>query len=549
MAKKTHEASAVSTLLFLIEQDVLTCKEVHGEIEQLTSYRSEELLAASPSFASVFHPDDQDICSAICSHDAQPEPVTLTFRIINRSGQVKILNATYSKSADAEGRMQVSIKLKAPCCLSVDIVKEHALNNYITMLEDTDDFIYFKNRDHVFTGASQTLVDITDGTQMWTDLIGKVDYDVFPREFADIYYTLEKKVFDGSVPMAREIQPILSRQGKPGWVDNRKYAMADKAGNIIGLFGIARDITELVETEKKLRKSEERVRLALLAAHQAWFDLDIKTGEVEASDEYPLMLGFKLDEFHTSIEEWKDNLHPEDKDAVLAALQDCITTGGPTSMEYRRRTKNGDWLWLYAVAKVVEWDAEHRPTRLIGIHTNIHQRKQMELELQQKAYTDYLTEVNNRGHFMELGEKELSRALRYQASLAILMLDIDWFKRINDSHGHKLGDMVLKKLADICRGTLREIDIIGRIGGEEFAILLPETDQQQAAEVAERLRAEIAEARIPMKDGLPVHFTVSIGVASVVSVDDNMDVLLNRADQALYQAKETGRNKVCEVPL
>lgn len=524
---------------------MLTCKEVHGEIEQLTSYRSDELLAGAPSFASVFHPDDQDICSAIFSASLQHEPVSLTFRIVNRSGQVKILSATYSKRADAEGRTSISVKLKAPSGIHVDMVKDYALNNYITMLEDTDDFIYFKNREHVFTGASQTLVDITEGTQLWTDLIGKVDYEVFPREFADIYYTLEKKLFDGSVPMAREIQPILDRKGKSGWVDNRKYVMTDKAGNIIGLFGIARDITELVDTERKLRKSEERVRLALLAAHQAWFDLDVKTGAVDVSEEYPGMLGFELEEFHSSMQEWKENLHPDDRDAVLAALQDCIVNGGPASMEYRRRNKSGEWIWLGAVAKVIEWDAEHRATRLIGIHTNVHQRKMMELELQQKANIDYLTEVNNRGHFMELGERELSRALRYEKPLGILMLDIDFFKKINDNYGHKLGDAVLKKLADICKKTLREVDIIGRIGGEEFAILLPETDQSKALEVAERLRIAIAEASIPMKDGLPVKFTVSVGVASVASAEDNVDVLLNRADQALYDAKETGRNKVC----
>ncbi len=533
---------------FLLEQDVLTCKEVHGDIEKLTSYSAEDLLAAKPSFVDVFHPDDQDICNAIFSAGPQLKSIALTFRIINKAGQVKILSATYSKHADAKGGTCISVKLK-PFGIHADLVKDYALSNYLTMLEDTDDFIYFKNREHVFTGASQTLVELTEGTQLWTDLIGKVDYEVFPRAYADEYYKLEKKIFNGSVPMAREIQPILNRQGKSGWVDNRKYAMVDKAGNIIGLFGIARDITELIETEKKLRKSEERVRLALLAAHQAWFDMDVKTGKVDVSDEYPAMLGFEVGEFQSNLQMWKDNLHPEDREAVLAALNRCMTSDSPTSVEYRRRTKNGEWLWLLAMAKVVEWDEEHRPTRLIGIHTNIHQRKQMELELQQKAYTDYLTEVSNRGHFMELGEKELSRSLRYEAPLAILMLDIDWFKRINDSYGHKLGDMVLKKLADICRSTLREIDIIGRMGGEEFAILLPETDQQQGLEVAERLRVAIADMKIPMKDGLPVQITVSIGVASVVSDDDNMDILLNRADEALYQAKKNGRNRVCVAPL
>jgi diguanylate cyclase (GGDEF)-like protein len=108
-----------------------------------------------------------------------------------------------------------------------------------------------------------------------------------------------------------------------------------------------------------------------------------------------------------------------------------------------------------------------------------------------------------------------------------------------------VGDLVLIKLAEVCGQTLREVDIIGRLGGEEFAILLPETNLAKANEVAERLREAIAKAKVPLESGLPLHFTVSIGVTSLVSKDDNLDVLLNRADKALYEAKEKGRNRVC----
>jgi diguanylate cyclase (GGDEF)-like protein len=165
--------------------------------------------------------------------------------------------------------------------------------------------------------------------------------------------------------------------------------------------------------------------------------------------------------------------------------------------------------------------------------------------LKQKAQVDYLTGASNRGHFMHLAEVELARAIRYGNDLSLFMLDIDLFKQVNDRHGHKAGDLVLIKLAEVCAATLREVDVIGRVGGEEFAILLPETDVVAAAEVAERLRRELAEARVPLENVLPVQFTVSIGVSALASADDNLDVLLARADEALYQAKESGRNKVC----
>ncbi|PKO47956.1 MAG: hypothetical protein CVU29_00825 [Betaproteobacteria bacterium HGW-Betaproteobacteria-22] len=439
----------------------------------------------------------------------------------------------------------ISISLSKSSAPGTSALEQNALANLTAMFDNTDDYIYFKNRAHEFTGASQTLVNITHDAESWQDLIGKTDYEVFSAEYADIYYALEKKLFNQGMAMTRETQPVLDRNGKAGWVDNRKYAIYDKFGDVVGLFGVARDITEIKLTEAALRKSEERIRLAMIAAKQAWFDLEVATGEVEVSDEYSKMLGYSPEEFHSSLKEWQANLHPEDAAAVMAALQRCMQGNEPVSIEYRRKTKDGGWIWLFAVAKVIDWRVNHEPLRMIGIHMDISERKKLEEELRQKAYVDYLTEVNNRGHFMELAEKELARTLRYAKPLAIFMIDIDWFKRINDSHGHKLGDAVLKKMADTFRTTLREVDIIGRIGGEEFAVLLPETDIQEAVEAAERLRSAVAATEVPLKDGLPVKFTVSIGVASVVSIDDNMDVLLNRADEALYRAKESGRNQVC----
>ena len=150
---------------------------------------------------------------------------------------------------------------------------------------------------------------------------------------------------------------------------------------------------------------------------------------------------------------------------------------------------------------------------------------------------------------MQLAELELARAKRYDSNLSFFMLDIDFFKQINDAHGHKAGDTVLIKLAGVCQKTLREVDVIGRVGGEEFAVLLPETGVDEATEVAERLRTAIASTKVSMESGLPLRVNVSIGVTSLGSQDDNLDVLLNQADTALYKAKNSGRNKVCVTSI
>jgi diguanylate cyclase (GGDEF)-like protein len=166
-------------------------------------------------------------------------------------------------------------------------------------------------------------------------------------------------------------------------------------------------------------------------------------------------------------------------------------------------------------------------------------------ELERRAYTDYLTGLANRRHFLEKAESELTRTMRYGRELSLLMLDLDHFKQVNDTYGHKVGDLVLKKLSEVCQSALRDVDIIGRMGGEEFAVLLPETGSEQAMQAAERLRTAIACAHVPLGSGLPLRFTASLGVTTLRETDANIDMLLNQADQALYQAKNEGRNRAC----
>lgn len=165
-------------------------------------------------------------------------------------------------------------------------------------------------------------------------------------------------------------------------------------------------------------------------------------------------------------------------------------------------------------------------------------------ELERRAYTDYLTNLANRRYFLEQAEKELKRLHRHGGKLSILMLDIDHFKQINDCYGHKVGDTVLKQLAQVCLTCLRDLDIVGRIGGEEFAILMPDTDIDHSIQAAERLRATIASTQVSPNGVEPFHITVSLGVATLIDKDASIDTLLNQADQALYQAKNEGRNRV-----
>jgi diguanylate cyclase (GGDEF)-like protein/PAS domain S-box-containing protein len=182
---------------------------------------------------------------------------------------------------------------------------------------------------------------------------------------------------------------------------------------------------------------------------------------------------------------------------------------------------------------------------LIGhviVLVDITDRKNAEMELERLARMDMLTGITNRRHFFELAEVEFERFKRYGHSLAIMLLDIDHFKQINDKHGHLVGDFVLKSVAIECRKQLRGTDVFARFGGEEFICLLYEISPERALETAERIRKFI-ENTLLTSDGIPIHVTASFGLAFAQN-DQTLDTVIDNADQSLYKSKYAGRNRV-----
>ncbi len=180
----------------------------------------------------------------------------------------------------------------------------------------------------------------------------------------------------------------------------------------------------------------------------------------------------------------------------------------------------------------------------IAVKQDISGRKRMEEDLRKQATTDVLTGLPNRRYFFNLAEAELSRIKRGKAgAAAIIMLDLDHFKHVNDTYGHNIGDLVLSSLADKVSRTLRRSDFSGRYGGEEFVVLLPETSIEQALQFAERVRENLEGDRV-MTDAGEIRYTASLGVAMMDERDNSVGAALDRADQALYRAKQNGRNRV-----
>ncbi|MCP9337771.1 sensor domain-containing diguanylate cyclase [Stutzerimonas xanthomarina] len=177
------------------------------------------------------------------------------------------------------------------------------------------------------------------------------------------------------------------------------------------------------------------------------------------------------------------------------------------------------------------------------VATNRRQLQAANQELQRLSSTDRLTGLFNRGHWEEMLRQDYARHRRYERNAALVMFDIDHFKKINDSYGHQAGDAVIQQTAELVRQSMRDADIAGRYGGEEFVVLLPDTDSEGALTFAERLRQSI-EAHEVVYDGHSIRFTVSLGIADLSEPTSGYAQLIERADNALYSSKAAGRNQV-----
>ncbi|WP_430389250.1 GGDEF domain-containing protein [Dyella sp. 20L07] len=254
-----------------------------------------------------------------------------------------------------------------------------------------------------------------------------------------------------------------------------------------------------------------------------------------------------------SVQDWADRMHPEDREWAVAFCVAQSKAGVDHEADYRALHKNGEYVWIRDVVHVVRND-DGSVDSLIGFMFDISERKRTEqrlLELQRElealSFKDGLTGIANRRRFDAVMDDEWSSARRNRQPLSLLMIDIDYFKQYNDHYGHLQGDYCLKLVAKVLGGAVRRAhDFLARFGGEEFVLVLPETDATLAFAVAERCRELIAREWIPHERSMAgMALTVSIGVGTVVpGPGDEALSFIELVDRRLYQAKQQGRNMV-----
>ena len=377
------------------------------------------------------------------------------------------------------------------------------------------------------------------------DIIGKTDADFLDAETA-------RKLRENDIAVladnrsAQVVEIVKDERGDTSHWLTLKFPFVNREGRRF-LGGNAINITERVRAEEAMRASEKRWQLALRGSNDGLWDWNALTGEVYISARWKQMLGYADNEIPNLSEEWERRVHPDDLARVKTDIAAHLARETPYYVsEYRMQARDGSWKWVLARGQGV-WDERGRPLRMAGSHTDITDRKRAEEQLSYEAAYDPLTQLSNRRRLIEQIEVAFVHAQASGEPLSICLCDVDRFKQVNDDGGHSMGDRVLSTFAQLVREELPERGMAGRLGGDEFCILLPGFTAAQAGQAMERLRVRLESMLFAQRDGVPLHVTATFGIAAMEGHRDEAS-LMDAADHALYEGKRAGRNRVAGMP-
>lgn len=311
------------------------------------------------------------------------------------------------------------------------------------------------------------------------------------------------------------------------------------------------------QIERKLRFSEQRADSVFEYSDIGMSIIDLNAKLLRVNRKFCEILGYS--EAEMLMMSFKETTYQEDLE-LETTLMESVISGQAESCHIEKRSyhKDGYIIWNYVTLSLVRDDLGN-PSHLVAQIQDITARKTAEEKLrvakeqaekardraEYLAYTDYLTGLLNRRSFMIRLEEEFQRSIRQDRDFGLILTDIDKFKRINDTYGHQAGDAALQEFADCLRKQSREYDFIGRYGGEEFVVCLPDTNIEQATAIAERMRCAVEERQIIIQpEQVIINITASFGVVTLRNDCDNLDSLVARADQLMYKAKAEAGNNV-----
>ncbi len=398
---------------------------VRGSTEALLGYSRRAFLSSKVQFKDLVHPEDAGIADSIFSPNLEKPSGVINIRLRHADGRIRCFKGSYAKRRDgAGGEALLDLVLE-----DVRTVREPGdeilVANFKSLIEHTGDQIYVKNRNHVILAASRAMLNLTNSARDSTEFVGKTLYDLLPEDVADRNYRLENRALAEGRCM-NEIQQVAAQDGTRRWVDNRKYPINGPDGEVIGILGIAPDVTEYVESRHRLRESEESLQEAQRIAGLGSYLLDIDTGLWTSSDVLDQIFGIDK-EYERTLEGWAALVHPDDRSPMVAYFKnEVLGQGKPFDSEYRivRRT-DGAVRWVHGLGRL-EFDVQGRPVKMLGIIRDVTEARQAQETLRER--------------------EELLRLFIEHAPVALAMMDREMrylavsrrWREIHDLNGREL---------------------------------------------------------------------------------------------------------------
>jgi diguanylate cyclase (GGDEF)-like protein/PAS domain S-box-containing protein len=430
-----------------------------------------------------------------------------------------------------------------------DITKERAALFYIKdmvkkLMESNERYqsLFSHNPDGILTLDKRGF--ITNGNLAIESITGYNVIDLVGKSFKDIMNNNSKLSIDEIYKEA-----IMGNQ------QNRDLVLVNKQGKLInislkvipliidqevlGLFATFKDITKQLQNIEKLEESEKRFRIIAENAHDLITLINNEGKIIYVSPSYRSILGYNHKEYIGNF--FYHNVHENDVKELTKKFKDSIDRGIPIKTEFRQYNNEGDWIWCESISKPV-FNQKKEFQHLVVLTRDITLRKEYEDKLRYFAYHDSLTGLPNRLFFNKKFNIAKEKFLQNKDGLALIILDIDYFKLINDNYGHDIGDSVIKEFSNRIKQSVREIDTVARLGGDEFIVLLPEIQSSENVfKIAESIKKNIGNPWNINDEELRITTSMGITMASL-SKDFSNTTLMKQADIALYSVKEGGRN-------
>ncbi|MGZ5001205.1 MAG: bifunctional diguanylate cyclase/phosphodiesterase, partial [Methylomonas sp.] len=405
-----------------------------------------------------------------------------------------------------------------------------------TIIDTAPLSIYWKDRNLRYLGCNPAFAKDA-GVASSDDLIGKDDSQLAWCAHAEHYHAADRQVMDSGHSDLFHEQPLITAEGDTIWLRISRVPLCNASGQTIGLLGIYQNITAIKKTQLALQHSEANLNQAQALAKIGSWRLEADQNSLEWSAETYRIFGLSPGETAMNYLAFLDHVHPNDRDLVDSAWQEALK-GLPYHIEHRI-VANGEIRWIEERAEL-EFDEAGNLIVGIGTVQDITERKHAQERIGILTNFDPLTGLPNRTQLDARVRYAVSMAKRNHSQLALMFLDLDHFKDINDTLGHSVGDKLLVELAKRMHETLRDEDTVARMGGDEFIILLPGVKERGAESVAQKLLDAISKP-YPIEH-YNLSLTASIGIALYPGDGEDLETLSRSADTAMYRAKQDGRH-------